>query len=65
MISRNTKSLGRVFFGRLFENDVFSSSVAASSSVLWLLAFIAIPGVMFSVSQTLRVRALCDTSPST
>ena len=51
LISRNTKALGRVFFGRLFENDVFSSSVAASSSVLWLLAFLAIPGVMFSVSQ--------------
>ena len=51
MISRHTKALGRVFFGRLFENDVFSSSVAASSSVLWLLAFLAIPGVMFSFSQ--------------
>jgi hypothetical protein len=51
VISRHTKALGRVFFGRLFENDVFSSSVAASSSVLWLLAFLAIPGVMFSVSQ--------------
>ena len=47
----DTKALGRVFFGRLFENDVFSSSVAASSSVLWLLAFLAMPGVMFSVSQ--------------
>ena len=51
MISRHTKALGRVFFGRLFENDVFSSSVAASSSVLWLLAFLAVPGVMFSGSQ--------------
>jgi hypothetical protein len=51
VISRNTKALGRVFFGRLFENEVFSSSVAASSSVLWLLALLAIPGVMFSVSQ--------------
>jgi hypothetical protein len=51
VISRHTKALGRVFFGRLFENDVFSSSVAASSSVLWLLAFLAIPGVMFSFSQ--------------
>jgi hypothetical protein len=49
--ARNIKALGRMFFGRLFENDVFSSSVAASSSVLWLLAFLAIPGVMFSVSQ--------------
>ena len=51
MINRHTKALGRVFFGRLFENDVFSSSVAASSSVLWLLAFLAVPGVMFSGSQ--------------
>jgi len=51
VISRHTKALARVFFGRLFENDVFSSSVAASSSVLWLLAFLAVPGVMFSGSQ--------------
>ena len=51
LVSRHTKALGRVFFGRLFENDVFSSSVAASSSVLWLLAFLAVPGVMFSFSQ--------------
>ena len=51
MISRNTKALGRVFFGRLFENDVFSSSVAASSSVMWLLALLAVPGVMFSGTQ--------------
>lgn len=50
-IGENTRRLARVFFGRLFENDVFSSSVAATSSVLWLLAFIAIPGVMFSVAQ--------------
>ena len=48
---KRIKSLGRVFFGRLFENDVFSSDVAASSSVLWLLAFLAVPGVMFSGSQ--------------
>jgi hypothetical protein len=51
VIPRNQKKLARVFFGRLFENDVFSSSVAASSSVLWLLAFLAVPGVMFSGSQ--------------
>lgn len=51
MISRNQKSLARVFFGRMFENDVFSSSVAANSSVMWLLAFLAVPGVMFSGSQ--------------
>jgi len=51
VIPRNIKALARVFFGRLFENDVFSSSVAASSSVLWLLALLAVPGVMFSGSQ--------------
>ena len=51
MIPRNVKALGRVFFGRLFENEVFSSSVAASSSVMWLLALLAVPGVMFSGSQ--------------
>jgi hypothetical protein len=51
VIPRHQKSLARVFFGRMFENDVFSSSVAASSSVLWLLAFLAVPGVMFSGSQ--------------
>ena len=51
MIPRHIKALARVLFGRLFENDVFSSSVAASSSVLWLLAFLAVPGVMFSGGQ--------------
>lgn len=51
MIPRNIKALARVFFGRLFENEVFSSSVAASSSVMWLLAFLAVPGVMFSAGQ--------------
>lgn len=49
--SRNVRALARVFFGRLFENEVFSSSVAASSSVMWLLALLAVPGVMFSGSQ--------------
>lgn len=49
--SRNIRALSKVFFGRLFENDVFSSSVAASSSVVWLLALVATPGVMFSGSQ--------------
>jgi hypothetical protein len=38
------------FFGRLFENDLFSSSVAASQSVMWMLAAIATPGVMMSGS---------------
>lgn len=45
------RALAKVFFGRLFENDVFSSSVAASSGVVWLLALVATPGVMFSASQ--------------
>ena len=40
-----------MFFGRLFENDMFSSSAAASASVMWLLALVAMPGVMFSASQ--------------
>src|SRR5262245_24322935 len=48
---RNRRALARVFFGRLFENDVFSSSVAASASLMWLLALVATPGVMFSASQ--------------
>lgn len=51
MKNRNIRSLARVFFGRLFENDVFSSSVAASSSVIWLVALVAIPGVMMSGMQ--------------
>jgi hypothetical protein len=51
LIPRNIRRLARVFFGRLFENDVFSSSVAASASVMWLLPLLAVPGVMFSVSQ--------------
>lgn len=40
--------LVNTFFGRLFENDLFSSSVAASQSVMWMLAAIATPGVMGS-----------------
>jgi hypothetical protein len=51
VITRKTRALAKMFFGRLFENDVFSSSVAASSSVVWLLALVATPGVMFSGSQ--------------
>ena len=51
MITRNVKALARVFFGRLFENDMFSSSAAASASVMWLLALVATPGVMASGSQ--------------
>jgi hypothetical protein len=50
-INRNVKALANVFFGRLFENDMFSSSAAASASVTWLLALVATPGVMVSASQ--------------
>jgi hypothetical protein len=50
----NITRLARVFFGRLFENDMFSSSSAASSSVTWLLALVATPGVMFSGSELFR-----------
>ena len=48
---RNIRALAGVFFGRLFENDMFSSSAAASASVMWLLALVATPGVMASGSQ--------------
>jgi hypothetical protein len=46
-----TRRLSRTFFDRMFENDLFSSSVSASNAVLWLLAALATPGVMFSGSQ--------------
>lgn len=49
--TRNVKALANVFFGRLFENDMFSSSAAASSSLMFLLALVATPGVMFSGTQ--------------
>jgi hypothetical protein len=49
--AKRIKALARVFFGRLFENDMFSSSSAASASVVWLLALVATPGVMFSGAQ--------------
>lgn len=48
---RNIRALARLFFGRLFENDVFSSSAAAASSLTFLLALVATPGVMFSGAQ--------------
>lgn len=51
VMARRTRLLSRAFFGRLFENDLFSSSVSASSSVTWMLAALATPGVMFSGSQ--------------
>jgi len=47
----NTRRLARVFFGRLFENEMFSSSVAASASVTWILAALGTPGVMVSGSS--------------
>jgi hypothetical protein len=43
-----------VFFGRLFENEAFSSSRAAASGLIWLLALIATPGVMFSFLMSLH-----------
>ena len=51
MIGRRSRLLARVFYGRLFENDLFSSSVSASNGVIWLLAALATPGVMLSGSQ--------------
>jgi hypothetical protein len=48
--ARKQRLLINTFFGRLFENDIFSSSVAASQSVMWMLAAIATPGVMMSGS---------------
>lgn len=48
----NQRRLARVFFGRLFENDFFSSSTAATSNLLFLLALVAVPGVMISGGQT-------------
>jgi hypothetical protein len=51
VIGRRTRLLSRTFFDRLFENDLFSSSVSASTAVMWLLAALATPGVMFSGSQ--------------
>jgi hypothetical protein len=51
MMGRRTRLLSRTFFGRLFETDLFSSSVSASNSVTWMLAALATPGVMFSGSQ--------------
>jgi hypothetical protein len=44
------RMLVNTFFGRLFENDLFSSSIAASQSVMWMLAAIGTPGVMMSGS---------------
>lgn len=51
MTARRVRLLAGVAFGRLFETDLFSSSVSASSGLTWLLAALATPGVMFSGSQ--------------
>ena len=51
MMASRTTLLARTFFARLFENDLFSSSVSASSGVTWLLAAVATPGVMVSGQQ--------------
>jgi hypothetical protein len=51
VIRRRPRLLARVFYGRLFENDLFSSSISASNGVIWLLAALATPGVMVSGSQ--------------
>lgn len=51
MTRRRLALLSESFFTRLFENEVFSSSVSASSATTWLLAIVATPGVMISASQ--------------
>jgi hypothetical protein len=51
VMARRTRLLAQVFYGRLFENDLFSSSISASNGVVWLLAALATPGVMLSGSQ--------------
>lgn len=60
-LAPNIRKLERVFFGRMFDNEVFSSSSAASSSLMWLLAAIATPGVMMSGGEVFtwaHVRAM-------
>jgi hypothetical protein len=51
MMGRRTRLLARVFYERLFENELLSSSASTSASVIWLLAALATPGVMLSGSQ--------------
>lgn len=51
-VPKNQRALARVFFGRLFENDFFSSSSAATSNLMFLLALVAVPGVMISAGQS-------------
>jgi len=57
-VPKETRLLTRLFFGRLFENELFSSSMAAASSLIWLLAFLATPGVMFSFVMSLHYESL-------
>jgi hypothetical protein len=59
---RNIHVLAKVFFGRLFENDTFSSSAAASASVMWLLALVSVPGIMASGSQIFYWAHIRETS---
>jgi hypothetical protein len=54
----NQRKLARVFFGRLFENDFFSSSTAATSNLMFVLALVAVPGVMSSGMQVFTWAAL-------
>lgn len=51
-VPRNQRALAKVFFGRLFENDFFSSSTAATSNLMFLLALVAVPGVIISGGQS-------------
>lgn len=51
-VPRNQRVLAKVFFGRLFENDFFSSSTAATSNLMFLLALVAVPGVIVSGGQS-------------
>ena len=52
LVPKNQRALAKVFFGRLFENDFFSSSVAATSNLMFLLALVAVPGVIISGGQS-------------
>ena len=58
VVPKNQRALAKVFFGRLFENDFFSSSTAATSNLMFLLALVAVPGVMLSGGQTFTWAAL-------
>jgi hypothetical protein len=58
VVHRNLRALAKVFFGRLFENDFFSSSVAATSNLMFLLALVAVPGVIISGGQSFTWAAL-------